>query len=105
MKTRSARKSAHRAPRSSGRKWSARVTRTSNAPDLKRGAFKSASPRSIAKSVERAAKASRRRKPGSYRSAMSMISFYENRAGKNLPPAKRKTLQRAKAKVRRDLGR
>ena len=92
-----------RAPRSSGRKWSARVSKTSNAMNLKKGAFKG-SARQIAGAVEHASKGSGRRKAGAYRSAVSMISFYENRGGKNLSPARRKTLQKAKADLKKDFG-
>jgi hypothetical protein len=92
-----------RAPKSSGRKWSARVSKTSDALDLKKGAFKG-SARQIADAVERASKSSGRRKSSPYRSAVSMISFYENRGGKNLSPGRRRTLQKAKADLKRDFG-
>ena len=62
-------------------------------------------PKRIAASLKRSAERSRRRKSGAYRSALSMLTFYVNRAGKNLPAARRKTLQRAKAELRKQFGR
>ena len=85
---------------SSGRKWSAGVTKHSNALDLEKGVFKSGSPEKIADSLERSAKKSRRKKGTSYQSAMSMLNFYINRAGKNLPAKKKKVLTRAKDKLK-----
>ena len=73
--------------------------------DLERGVFKSGDPKKIARSVKRSSERSHRRKTNPYRSAVSMISFYENRAGKNLPPKKKKTLQRAKEELKREFGR
>jgi len=91
-----------RKPARSGgdRYWSARVTRTSNALDLERGVFTKGSPREIARSLKRSAEKSRRRKSGSYRSAMSMLTFYLNRAGKNLGARQKARLQRAKGELR-----
>jgi len=77
-------------PRNAGRigkKWSQHVTRTSDALDLESGVFEGDDPREIAKSLKRSAERSRRRKSSPYRSAMSMLVFYINRAGKNLPKA------------------
>lgn len=101
------RKSAPRAAsrRSTGRRWSARVTRESDALDLQKGVFTSRDPKRIAASLKRSAERSGRRKSDPYRSALSMLTFYINRAGKNLPAAKRKTLQRAKAELRKQFGR
>jgi len=82
------------------KKWSGRVTRTSNALDLERGVFKKSTPRRIALSLKRSAMRSRRRKSDPYRSAMSMLNFYINRAGKKLPRASRARLERAKAELR-----
>lgn len=84
------------AAKKSPRKWSARVTRESDAMDLKKGVFTSNSPRKIAKSVKRSAEHSRRRKAGPYQSAMSMLNFYINRGGKNLSASKKRTLTKAK---------
>ncbi|HEY4392610.1 MAG TPA: DUF3175 domain-containing protein [Polyangia bacterium] len=92
-----ARKSAHR--------WSDRVTRSSNALDLEPRVFKGDDPRKIARSVKRSADASTRRKGPPFRSAMSMLTFYLNRAGKNLPAARRRTIMRAKEELRRLYGR
>jgi len=82
------------------RKWSAQVTRESNALDLKKGVFKSRSPRKIAASLKRSAEHSRRRKSSPYRSAMSMLTFYVNRGGKNLSVAQKKKLNLAKDELR-----
>jgi hypothetical protein len=91
--------------RSSSRRWSARVTRESDALDLKGGVFKLRDPKLIAASLKRSAERSRRRKSNPYRSALSMLTFYINRAGKNLPESRRKTLQRAKIELRKQFGR
>ena len=81
------------------KRWSARVTRTSNALDLEGGVFKK-SPHEMAASLKRSAERSQRRKSSPYRSAMSMLVFYENRAGKNLSRAQRGKLERAKDELR-----
>ena len=99
------RRPARRPATRSGRRWSARVTRTSNALDLSRGVFTWKDPKRIARSLKRSAEHSRRRKADPYRSALSMLTFYLNRAGKNLPATQRKTLQRAKDELRRQFGR
>jgi len=85
--------------------WSGRVTRDSNALDLESGVFTLASPRSIALSLKRSAEASPRRKSDPFRSAMSMLNFYINRAGKNLPARRKKILEQAKSELRRLFGR
>jgi len=85
---------------SSGSRWSGKVTRTSDALDLEPDVFKSRSPRRIARSLKRAAEASDRRKSGAFRSAMSMLTFYINRAGRNLPAGQRRVLERAKDELR-----
>jgi uncharacterized protein DUF3175 len=76
------------------------VTRESDALDLERGVFSLASPHAIALSLKRSALASRRRKANPYRSALSMLTFYVNRAGRNLPAARLRTLERAKRELR-----
>ena len=81
------------------KRWSRRVTETSNALDLEGGVFKK-SPREMAASLKRSAEHSHRRKSSPYRSAMSMLVFYENRAGKNLSPAQRGKIERAKDELR-----
>jgi hypothetical protein len=83
------------------RRWSKRVTETSNAMDLKEGVFKQSSPRRIALSLKRSAERSRRRKSEPFRSAMSMLNLYINRAGSNLSPTRRRVLERAKSELRR----
>jgi hypothetical protein len=82
------------------KRWSANVTKHSNALDLDKGVFTSDDPDKIARSLERSAKKSKRKKGGSYQSAMSMLNFYINRAGKNLPAKKKKTLTKAKDKLK-----
>ena len=67
------------------KRWSQHVTETSNALDLEHGVFSKQDPRAIARSLKRSAERIRRRKSDSYRSAMSMLTFYINRAGKKLP--------------------
>ena len=91
--------------RQSTRYWSGRVTRESNALDLEGGVFKLNDPKRIAASLKRSALRSRRRKGEPYRSALSMLVFYINRAGKNLSASRRRTLERAKAELRRQFGR
>ena len=83
------------------RKWSARVTHTSDALDLEGGVFKKGSARAIAASLKRSAEHSHRRKSAPLRSAMSMLTFYINRAGKNLPARRRQTLEKAKDELRK----
>jgi hypothetical protein len=89
----------------SGRKWSKRVTERSDALDLSEGVFELEDPRKIALSLKRSAERSRRRKSEPYRSAMSMLTFYVNRAGKNLPTSRKRVLQRAKDELREVFGR
>jgi hypothetical protein len=81
------------------------VTETSNALDLDSGVFTWSSPWAIARSLKRSAELSRRRKAGAYQSAMSMLNFYINRAGRNLSPERRRILERAKDELRRAFGR
>src|SRR6201999_1360109 len=86
-------------------RWSQQVTRESDALDLKRGVFKLTDPKKIAASLKRSAEHSKRRKSGAYRSALSMLTFYINRAGKTLPKMQRDRLQRAKAELKHQFGR
>jgi hypothetical protein len=90
---------SHSTPKS--RPWSARANATSNAMDLQRDVFKQSNPRRIAQSLKRSAERSRRRKSEPFRSAMSMLNFYINRAGHNLPKRQRAVLERAKDELRR----
>jgi hypothetical protein len=87
------------------RKWSAKVAETSDALDLEHDIFKSDDPKQIARSLARSAKTSRRRKADPYRSAMSMLTFYVNRAGSNLSEDRRDVLERAKDELRVAFGR
>ena len=81
-------------------RWSQRVTRTSDALDLEGGVFAKTDPRAIARSLQRSAERSHRRKSDPYRSAMSMLTFYINRAGHNLGARHRRVLERAKDELR-----
>jgi hypothetical protein len=87
------------------RKWSKHVTETSDALDLKNRVFTLKDPKRIAGSLKRSAERSKRRKSDPYRSAMSMLTFYVNRAGKNLPASQRRTLDQAKGELRKQFGR
>ena len=87
------------------RRWSQRVTKESDALDLEQGVFTLQDPKRIATSLKRSAERSSRRKAGAYRSALSMLTFYINRAGKTLPKTQRARLERAKIEVRRQFGR
>jgi hypothetical protein len=89
----------------STKKWSADVTEHSHALDLRKDVFKQRSAKKIASSLKRSAEHSSAKKSDSYRSAMSMLSFYINRAGKNLSAARKKTLENAKDELRREFGR
>ncbi len=90
---------------SKNRKWSQRVTEQSDALDLEGGVFTLRSPGRIAASLKRSAERSTRRKADPYRSALSMLTFYINRAGKNLPASRKKTLTKAKDELRKQFGR
>ena len=86
-------------------KWSAEVTEHSDAMDLEDHIFESDDARKIAASLKRSAEHSHRRKAEPFQSAMSMLNFYINRAGKNLPQARRKVLEDAKDELRVAFGR
>ncbi|HEY7085827.1 MAG TPA: DUF3175 domain-containing protein [Hyphomicrobiaceae bacterium] len=88
-----------------GKRWSGYVTKHSNALDLQKGVFTSKNPARIAASLKRSAETSKRRKANPYRSALSMLIFYRNRAGKNLPQAQQRVLDRAKVELRKAFGR
>jgi Protein of unknown function (DUF3175) len=92
------------ARRGSPRRWSQRVTRESDAMDLKKGVFKQTSAKKIAASLKRSAERSSRRKAGAYRSALSMLTFYINRAGRTLPKTERTRLERAKVELKHQFG-
>ena len=93
------------APRKNTRYWSGRVTRESDALDLEKGVFSGSDSKRIAASLKRSVERSRRRKSAPYRSALSMLVFYINRAGKKLPASRRRTLERAKTELKRQFGR
>ena len=96
-----AKTTARKAPK----RWSQRVTKESDALDLKRGVFTLRDPKRIAASLKRSAERSSRRKAGAYRSALSMLTFYINRAGRTLPKVQRERLNRAKVELKRQFGR
>jgi Protein of unknown function (DUF3175) len=87
------------------RKWSGKVTQESDAMDLQSGVFKLKSPRTIANSLKRSSEASRRRKSSPFRSAMSMLNFEINRAGKNMSKERIRILNQAKVELRKAFGR
>lgn len=88
-----------------GKRWSQDVTDTSDALDLKQGVFKIKNPKNIAASLKRSAERSERRKANPYRSALSMLTFYVNRAGRNLPQSQLARLERAKGELKKQFGR
>jgi hypothetical protein len=93
-------KTPKKSPKRKSRRWSAKVTRHSDALDLERDVFKSKKPRKIALSLKHSAERSKRRKGTPYQSAMSMLNFYINRAGKNLPQKQKHILEKAKDELR-----
>ncbi len=82
------------------KKWSAKVTKESDALDLKKEVFKSKDPQKIASSLKHSAEESDRKKASGFQSAMSMLNFYINRAGKNLTRKEKEPLEKAKNKLR-----
>lgn len=88
-----------------GRKWSAKVTQTSDALDLKAYVFEQDDPAKIAASLKRSAEQSHRRKGTPFQSAMSMLTFYINRAGDNLSSERKRVLNAAKDELREQFGR
>lgn len=97
-------RAAERAENAPRRYWSREVTERSSALDLEEGVF-TLSPREMALSLARSAEQSTRRKSSPFRSAMSMLTFYENRAGRNLSPSRRKAIREAKDELRKLYGR
>ena len=87
------------------KRWSQRVTDTSNAMDLEAGVFKSRSAKAVASSLKRSAERSQRRKASPYQSAMSMVGFYLNRGGKQLSAERKRILERAKVELKALFGR
>jgi len=94
------RRTKQRRAKRGGTRWSARVTRESDVLTLQKGVFTKSSPRKIAQSLKRSADRSRRRKSNSYRSAMSMLTFFINRAGKGLSKSRKQKLEKAKQALR-----
>ncbi|PWT93450.1 MAG: hypothetical protein C5B54_01810 [Acidobacteria bacterium] len=90
--------------RTTKRYWSSHVTKTSNALDLDKGVFTWKDPKRIARSLKNSAERSSRRKARPFQSAMSMLNFYLNRAGKNLPASQKKVLGKAKEELRKQFG-
>ena len=86
-------------------RWSAEVTRHSDALDLENHVFAQRDPGKVARSLKRSAERSARRKGTPYQSAMSMLNFFINRAGRNLPASQKKTLNAAKDELRKLFGR
>ena len=87
------------------RKWSQEVTQKSNALDLEANVFTLRSPKAVAASLKRSALRSKRRKASPYQSAISMLNFYINRAGRGLSPSRKAVLERAKDELRQAFGR
>ena len=87
------------------KRWSQRVSEESHALRLEEGVFTWDDPKRIARSLKRSAEESTARKAGPYRSALSMLVFYINRAGTNLPKERRKVLEQAKAELKKSFGR
>ena len=87
------------------RKWSLDVTEHSDALDLEEGVFTKDDPAEVAASLKKSAEKSERRKSDPYRSAMSMLTFYINRAGKDLEPKQKQVLEQAKDELRKAFGR
>ena len=85
--------------------WSQEVTERSDALDLEPGVFKSDDPKLVAHSLKRSAERSQRRKSSAFRSAMSMLTFYINRAGAGLDRRQKNVLEQAKNELRKDFGR
>jgi hypothetical protein len=106
MPTRTRKSATKKSPsRRAPKRWSASVTKNSNALDLDRSVFTWSDPHRIASSLKRSAERSHRRKSDPYRSAMSMLTFYINRAGDNLGARQLHVLERAKGELRKEFGR
>lgn len=104
-RSRSGKRSAPKPARTPKERWSAEVTQESDALDLEEGVFRKGRPADIARSLKRSAEQSTRRKSTPYQSAMSMLTFYINRAGTSLSRQRREILERAKGELRKAFGR
>jgi len=87
------------------KRWSGKVTRESHALELDEGVFTWKEPEKIARSLKKSAEQSTARKTDPYRSALSMLNFYINRAGKNLPESRKKVLNEAKTELKKQFDR
>jgi len=96
---------ARKSNRAPSENWTAKVTRQSDALDLEKGVFTWKDPMKIARSLKHSADTSTRRKSTPFRSAMSMLVFYINRAGSTLDPEQKRILEQAKDELRRLYGR
>jgi hypothetical protein len=96
---------AKRKPAKSANRWSHHVMETSDAMDIEKDIFSTGTADEIAQSLKRSSTHSKRRKGTPYQSAMSMLNFYINRAGRNLPRSRKSTLEQAKRKLREAFGR
>ncbi|SAK87784.1 hypothetical protein AWB77_04721 [Caballeronia fortuita] len=96
---------ARKKPARSTHRWSHDVMETSDAMDIQRDIFKTGNAQEIADSLKRSSTRSTRRKGSPFQSAMSMLNFYINRAGRNLPKSRKSTLERAKKRLREAFGR
>ena len=101
----SAKKTAKKSSKKNAKRWSADVTEHSDAMDLDHGVFTLKDPKKIAASLKHSAEKSNRRKSPPYRSAVSMLTFYMNRGGKNLPASQKKVLEKAKDELKKLFGR
>jgi putative cell wall-binding protein len=101
----STKKAASKKAAKTAKKWSADVMKHSNALDLESHVFESDDPKKVAQSLKRSAEKSKRRKGTPYQSAMSMLSFYINRAGKKLESHQKQVLEKAKRELRQAFGR
>ena len=88
-----------------GKRWSAAVSENSDALDIKDGTFAKDSPKAVAHALKKSAEASDRRKASPFQAAMSMLNFFINRAGRNLPKTRRKVLEEAKEELRHEFHR
>jgi hypothetical protein len=100
-----ARSQARSKPQKTGTRWSHHVMETSDAMDVEHDIFKTGSAQEIADSLKASSTHSNRRKGTPFQSAMSMLNFYINRAGRNLPKSRRNTLDVAKKRLREAFGR
>lgn len=98
-------KTTSKSTKNTPKRWSHHVMETSDAMDIERDIFKTGNAEEVAQSLKRSSTSSKRRKGSPFQSAMSMLNFYINRAGHNLPKTRRNTLERAKKHLREAFGR